>query len=374
MVTNIPSVIEEQTRLKHKLLESYIEKWMGILYNNQVRINEPELLIYIDGFSGPGVYFDDETKTSVCDGSPIIVAKIANKYIDDRNSREFIIISIDDKKECVKSLNNIFNKENIYDQQWKAHHADFDTAVNQIFNEIDDKNLQRFPIFIFIDPFGWSGFPMETLKRLLKYPRVELFINFMIYNINRFIDADGREQSFYDLFNSWDFRECSNDETQAHIYLKNLYCQQIVEHANAKFVMPFRVNTPRQGTRPKYYLIHASNHIKALKEMKNCMSKLSESDYSFEAIGLAPDQFNLFEDPEKTTLRERILEYCKDHIDSEILFEDLELWAYINTNGVRKTIQNSLIELERNETINISRKKLQRKNTVTKGAIIKYIS
>ena len=68
MSTDIPWVIEEQTRLKHKLLKSYIGKWMGILSNAQVKYNNPELLIFIDGFSGPGIYYDDETKTSVCDG------------------------------------------------------------------------------------------------------------------------------------------------------------------------------------------------------------------------------------------------------------------------------------------------------------------
>jgi three-Cys-motif partner protein len=137
------------------------------------------------------------------------------------------------------------------------------------------------PSFFFIDPFGYSGFHISTLKRILKYEQSELFINFMIYDIIRFIEVDHSQQrmNMNELFGCNDFSAvsgyASSEEKQQ--FLVNLYCKQLRAYAGARYVMPFRINTPGMGTRPKYYLIHASNHIKALMEMKNNMAKVSHA-------------------------------------------------------------------------------------------------
>lgn len=54
---------------------------------------------------------------------------------------------------------------------------------------------------IFIDPTGWTGYPLQKITPLLKL-RGEVLINFMSDHINRFID-DPRPniaQQFDDLF------------------------------------------------------------------------------------------------------------------------------------------------------------------------------
>jgi hypothetical protein len=138
--------------------------------------------------------------------------------------------------------------------------------------------------------------------------------------------------------------------------------------------MPFRINTPHQGKRPKYYLIHASSHIRALMEMKDSMAKYSDSEYKFEAIGLLPNQLQLFENPDKITLRERIKDYIEKKSTKYLKYENIQNWAYINTIGVRKTINVALLELANNKNIEIIRKSGQRPNTITEGAIIKFLN
>ncbi|MCO5387015.1 MAG: hypothetical protein NHB14_15925 [Desulfosporosinus sp.] len=66
----IPWVIPDQTIIKHQLLEKYISPWMNILYQHQARKGFNQHLMYVDGFSGPGFYWSDESKTSTCSGSP----------------------------------------------------------------------------------------------------------------------------------------------------------------------------------------------------------------------------------------------------------------------------------------------------------------
>jgi len=369
----IPWIINEQTKVKHNLLNSYIKKWAGILYNQQVRMGLPEILVYIDGFAGPGLYWNNEAKENTCSGSPVIVAKTANQYIDNKPSRRFIIIGIDKSIECVQILQKELNKINRHNQYWKSIHAEFDNVFNSLLNDLESKKFTLPPMFVFIDPFGFSGFPMNTLKRILKYERAELFINFIIYDIIRFLNE--REEYMNDLFACTDFKEANefSSSEKKQNFLINLYCKQLKDIAKAEYVMPFRINTPNQGTRPKYYLIHASKHIKALKEMKDSMAKHSDCEYKFEAIGLTDSQFELFENPDKIILKERLIDFLKNGSKKQIEFTNLENWAYANTNGIKKTIQNALIELEKEKIIEIERHPRQRKSTVTEGAIISVL-
>jgi three-Cys-motif partner protein len=369
----IPWVIEEQTKVKHQLLKNYINPWMAILFSQQEKYKFPQKLLYFDGFSGPGIYFEDDKKGTTCFGSPLIVADIANKYIEANLKREIIIICVDKEKKCVDMLSHKLKEINTHNQYWVAYHAEFDEAVNILLEQIEKKKLNTPPMFFFIDPFGYSRFPIKTLKRVLEYPLAELFINFMIYDIVRFCEEIQFKAKMAELFGCKEFSNvnaCQNSE-EKQSYLINLYCKQLRELAGASHIMPFRVNTPSQGTRPKYYLIHASKNIKALRVMKDNMSKISGSPYSFEAIGISP-QISLFEDPNKISLRDRIKKYCKDKYPSTIDYTDIEEWAYANTNGVSKTIKEALLALEKEELIKVERKSGQRITTVTEGAKITF--
>ena len=65
--------------------------------------------------------------------------------------------------------------------------------------------------------------------------------------------------------------------------------------SGAKYVMPFRVNTSGQGTSPRYFLIHASKDIRALRDMKNNMAKVSDAHYRFGGHWIISGQMSLFE-------------------------------------------------------------------------------
>lgn len=371
----IPWVIPKQTIIKHELLNKYIGKWMAILYNHQKRYGFDEVLVYVDGFAGPGEYWEDDNKVNTIHGSPCIVANYANHFIAAHQDRRFIIIGIDENEECVKHLFNKLQQINIYNQHWICHHSTFEDFIPSLIDFINSNHLHSYPIFVFIDPFGYTGFSLEKLKDLLKYDRIELFINFNVYDINRFLNEPSKEKGLNETFGCKDYKKAlsiSNPQKR-YIFLKNLYCHQLLFNTGAQYVMPFRINTPNQGRRVKYYLIHVSKHYKALKEMKDAMFKISDSDYRFECIGLIPrGSKTLFGDPDQIELKTKLLRYCKLN-GSYILFENIEKWAYINTNGVSKTIKSALIELENANQIQIKRRPSQRTNTVTKGAGIRAL-
>ncbi len=370
---NVPWIIEEPTKIKHDLLKQYIAVWMKILFSASKNYGKSQLVTYFDGFCGPGEYYCDTTKTSKCAGSPVLVANIANDLIVDDKQRKVVIFCIDKDKECVKSLRNILNRINTNNQYWQVHQGDFEQRINAILDEIDTNAIKNYPMFFFVDPFGYSGFSMQTLKRILSYPRSEIFINYMVYDVVRFWEQGHAEQSMLDLFGTDEYKDVEKTQNaeQRQLFFINLYCKNLQKIGKSKYVMPFRINTPGQGIRPRYYLIHASQHFKALEVMKDNMARVSDVEYRFEAIGVKTAQMSLFEDPERINLRNRIKDYCKEQ--ETIVYDDIEEWAYVNTNGIKKTIKEALMRLENEGLIEMQRKPKQRNNTVTKGALIKFI-
>jgi three-Cys-motif partner protein len=368
----IPWVIEEPTKIKHELLKQYVAVWMKILFSTNKKFGRPQLVTYFDGFSGPGEYYCDEQKTATCSGSPVLVAKIANDLIAADKQRKVAIFCIDRNKKCIDSLQAILDGINTNQQPWVTYQGDFEQQINSILDEVDKSAVRDYPMFFFVDPFGYSGFSMNTLKRILSYPRSEIFINYMVYDVVRFWEQDHAEQSMLELFGSEEYRDVDKSQKpeERQLFFLNLYCKNLHNIALAKYVMPFRVNTPGQGVRPRYYLIHVSQHFKALEVMKDNMARVSDVDYRFEAIGVKTAQMSLFEDPEKIELRNRIKNYCQEQ--QEMFYEKIAEWAYIETNGVKKTIKECLMQLEQQGDITIQRKPRQKSNTVANGAQIKY--
>ena len=81
-------------------------------------------------------------------------------------------------------------------------------SVDHIVHFVTSSTPKPFS-FIFVDPTGWTGFALETIRPLLKLAPGEVLINFMTEHVRRFIESpDERTQrSFVELFGSADFRE-----------------------------------------------------------------------------------------------------------------------------------------------------------------------
>lgn len=366
----IPWVIQEQTKVKHQLLNRYIDPWMTILFRAQASLRKPERVVYIDGFSGPGDYWSDESRNSLVPGSPIIVANIANKYIEEKESRRVDVVAIDSDSRCIERLKPQLASTNKHGQNWIANHISFEEAVTNLINDSATGYLQN-PTFVFIDPFGYSGYPLDSLRRILAYPRTELFINFMIYFIVRFLNEPHAQNALKELYGGDDYlkaKDIANSDEKAE-FLINLFCEQLRNKAGAKYTLPFRINTPGQGERPLYYLIHVSTNFKALKVMKDEMAKTSQEEYKFVAIGLDEDnQMSLFRNPAEVEIENSIVDFVKK--SRQVSYEVLEEWAYVYTPAVSKKIKELLVKLEIEKKLDIQRKPRQKANTVTEGALI----
>jgi three-Cys-motif partner protein len=254
---------DPHTDAKHLILEEYLKAWFPILSRYNRRI------VYIDGFAGPGIYEKGEF------GSPIIALRCLLEHSLELFKRptEFNFLFIESDAQRTKILEETIRElfprlpENVKIQ---IKHEEFERSMFELLSTIEEKGSNLAPTFAFIDPFGYSGLPLEMIRRILGYPHCEVFINFAYNAINRFIETqDSREEIFDRLFGSTDWRRIRElgDPDLRNNELTRLYTNQL--KTAAKYVRFFEMINNTGNI--VYYLYFATNNIKGFSEMKRAM-------------------------------------------------------------------------------------------------------
>lgn len=166
----------EQTEAKHFILRRYLQELA-------FKVLRHWDITYVDGFSGPW-----ESRTADFSDTSFMIAISVLKDAQERIRAE---TGKRRKVRCFFSENN----QDAFTQLQAAvasHHSpsdgfeiqtflgDFENAVTDIQALIGDS----FPL-IFIDPTGWTGYPLEKIKPLFARPKCEVLINFMYDFVNR---------------------------------------------------------------------------------------------------------------------------------------------------------------------------------------------
>ena len=264
--------IEQHTLAKHELLRRYLDAWFPILsYGGNSGDNR---LIFLDGFAGTGKYADGEP------GSPIIALEslVRHDSFEKMLNTEFIFLFIEQDPDHFASLERELasfwvdhggKPKNITVYTWND---EFKNVATEITSTIQG---QLAPTLAFVDPFGWSGVPMTTIRDLLSSDKCEVIFNFMYDSVNRFITVDNPkiEQQFIELFGTdkdtcHQVSEFSGDQRKE--YLRDLYMKQLQTVGGFRFVRSFEV-MHQQRNRTLYYLMYGTRHRKGLEKMKEAM-------------------------------------------------------------------------------------------------------
>ena len=259
--------LEHHTKVKHAILSEYLKAWFPILgkYN--------EKIVYIDGFAGPGCYASGEP------GSPLVALSIAK---DARFSGKIIFLFIEEDTKRLKNL-----KDEIEKTPWtktfdiSTEGGNFANNLSEILSHLKENNLRPAPIFAFIDPFGFKDVPFDLIQELLTYEKCEVFINFMVDSVNRWIEHPKEEirSHIRTLFGCDKLNSVLNAKDRI-MALRDLYEEQL--KTAAEFVLSFEMRNKKDRT--QYYLFFASNHRMGHIKMKESMWKIDEKgDFSFSA-------------------------------------------------------------------------------------------
>lgn len=340
---------KDHTKTKHKVLRRYLEKWFTILskYHN---VN------YIDGFSGCGVYTDNDSK--FYPGSPIIAAQAWNKAGNKNNKLAIMCIEKEEKilENLKKAYSHYCNKLE-YKVDPIFFNGDFDNEINKIL-DCFDKDDKLKPSFFFIDPYGFK-IKYDIIKRISSIPKTEILFTFMYDSINRFFNNPNLEKTYNDLFGStnWkeimDFTDNGKESKLIDLYrdnLKNIY----------NYVLPYRfLYSDRDRT--IYYLIHMTKHIKGVSIMKSCFAEINEGEVTY--LGKSKDQLSIMNVNKVKT--EDIKIYLLDNYkNKEITFDEIISENIDSTPYLEKDFRKALKELRDEGKVKVEHNSSKRSNAI----------
>lgn len=261
-----------QTWVKHQMLTSYLRR-LAFKVGSFV-----EDFVYVDGFSGPWKSKDQELR----DTSPYLalqeLAKAREGLAGIRKHPRFRALFVEQDPTAFAALEQFLRQREPGGIRAEAHQGRFEDLAPQLLSR-----LGRAFAFLFIDPTGWSGYPMRTLAPLVAGQRREVLINFMFDFAQRFVHhtADaGIEAQFDELFGDRDWRDQVPEAGDPHREeaLVSLYCQRLQDAAGFEYVTHTRILKPHRD-QTYFYLIYGTHSLEGLltfREVEKASMKAQE--------------------------------------------------------------------------------------------------
>jgi three-Cys-motif partner protein len=262
----------EQTLIKHKILEKYLERFALIVGRFS------DAITYVDGFSGPWNCQSEKLEDA---SFSIALRQLRNarRTLKEQSGHNLKIrcYFIEKDKRAYDQLKT-FAKEQIDDVEIEIRHGEFEALIDDIIKFIRKGPQRNFP-FIFIDPTGWTGFSMGVISPLIKLPQCEILINFMTSHVVRFIEAEPVEigASFEKLYGDSKFRSCfeglMNQEREDAIVFA--YAERIATVGGFAYVPVTVVPHPERDA-TYFHLVYATRDLKGLEVFKDSERKALE--------------------------------------------------------------------------------------------------
>ena len=314
------------TRAKHEILRRYLQAWFPILSKHHRKV------VYMDGFAGPGAYIGGEI------GSPLVALDVARNH-SARLEGNICFLFVENHSKRHNHLKHIVS-EQTYPKNFEIEirEDEFSTVLKEELDHLDETGSDNAPVFAFIDPFGFSGLPLELLARLLKRPRTEIFILFARDAVNRWLNTESVANHMADLF-GLDAIEIPADADRVE-YLRALYEEQLREIAN--YVGCFTMQD--QQNRPIYDLFFASNNKLGFVKMKEAMWSVDDSGAFRFSDAKNPDQMILFRHDPIPTLANEI--YVGGDGRKDINVDRIQNYVESHTIYLSKHMKAALRQLE----------------------------
>ncbi len=247
----------EQAFVKHRLLETYLERLFMIIGPHQRNIR------YVDCFSGPW----QEGSHDLQDTSIGISLEIMRKCRDGLKNRginvRFQALFIEKDKRAFEKLEAHLNSYTSSEVITTAYKGEFYDLRMQILNWCKQDDFT----FFFIDPTGWKNVvEISTLVPFLKRPNSEFLINFMYDNVLRTHTQKHFNEHMRAIFGEVPDTDGLFPE-QKEEYLVHLYRKRLKEILPSGSGKPRAVSVPvlyPTIDRTLYHLVYLTRHPKGI--------------------------------------------------------------------------------------------------------------
>jgi three-Cys-motif partner protein len=260
--------IEPHTAAKHQLLSQYLDAWFPILGSFNKRV------VFLDGFAGPGVYAGGEP------GSPEIALSrlLDHSAFAKMPNTEFVFVFNERDAARHASLEARVAAMQAERAPWPRNvkvltkNEDFTALGEKMLVGLQGKSLA--PTFAFLDPFGYKDVPIDLVRRLVQYRRIELFIYWDYNSMNRFSTAGTAVDPHLEaLFGTDDFKNAPPaGHPSRKQFLHDLYERQLRNVCGFDYVQSFEM--VKSDNHTGYYLFFCTRDLTGFDRMKSAMWKV----------------------------------------------------------------------------------------------------
>ena len=263
------------SEIKSEILNEYFKAWAAIILKGQ-SFKKIDKILYVDLFSGPGLYTN---------GSPSTPIKILNSiysskgtFVDyDKHVQTFF--NDKDPKLINDLKQNISNLSYYPNLKYKPIILN-DSANLSMLKKAFESNI---PALTFIDPLGY-GFTQKMLMFALKNWGSDLFMLFNFNRIRAAIRNKKVEQNMIEIFGDYlpklqEYYDKESSPQKREVFIIETF-QSIFEN-KGYMTLKFKVDFPDKD-QTSHYLFFISKVKLAITRAKEIMSKYS--DYQEDGI------------------------------------------------------------------------------------------
>ena len=260
----------EHSYIKHRLLESYLEKLLLIK-----GVTGTQELAYVDCFAGPWGDEGDDLKATSIAISLKILKKVRDALATQHKYVSMRAIYVEKSKKRFEELKLYLESNSPSGIQTHPIYGDYADKTDEVLRECGNSFT-----FFFIDPKKWTPVAIPRLLPLLKRENSEFVITFMYDFFNRAIGQEGMREQVHSLLGS-----LGDDELNNICSLGPKQREQIVLNKYRETLKAAMLLSPAQNPRSYYttvlhkdkdrtlyHLVYLTRHPKGIVEF----AKLSE--------------------------------------------------------------------------------------------------
>jgi len=321
----------EQSAVKARITADYFRSWLSIM---RVHTRDGRLA-YIDLYCGPGTYGSGQEST------PLLVLRVA---LETREWQKMVVAVFRDKKKRYIDELKKNVAEKIPEARLLQHPPDIrraNAAQSDILQYVE--NRDTIPIFMFLDPFGYSGLSIRLFRAILKNWGCEVLFFFNFNRINLALRNRSVRERMDELFGKerverlkGELRGARSAFAKERIILAAL--RAALNESGAKiYMLPFRFRPTQK--RISHHLVFCTKNAHAQKIMKDIMARESSSHYdgvaSFEFAPHVPAQAPVTgaEPPLETLGKELLVKFAGRRMTVFRIYEE-------HNDGTNYTMKN----------------------------------
>jgi three-Cys-motif partner protein len=146
----------------------------------------------------------------------------------------------------------------------KTYCGEFADAVSEIQEFVGDSFA-----LIFVDPTGWTGYPLDKIRPLFRPRKCEVLVNFIYDHVNRFASSEDEQTiaSLSPILGGSDWRDRLNTTLRRGLAVEKLFRETLKSAGNFSYVISTKIDKAT-ADRPHFFIIYGTKSLAGLKEFR----------------------------------------------------------------------------------------------------------